>query len=528
MLGSPKSPRLRVVIIGSGAAGLYAARELTRLGYEVVVIESGGVDLGSFSPESYTSVGRKHEGLGLGRGRCLGGATNLWGGQLVEFQPIDFVGRDWLPDSKWPVSYEEIRPYYPRTYENLGLEQKVQEDRRVFEHFLGSQPSFQEGLEIFLTRWLRIPSFSVLYSAQIRASKDLLVLLNHTTVGFVGDGSRIAAVRVADSTGQLHEVKGDCFILAAGTIEIARLLLHAAASGDWECPWRGNHNVGAYFQDHLGGVIASVRPTDRRRFFEIFSNIVWEGNKYQPKVRLTNEALEESHFLNVQAVFSFDSSISENMVYLKQFLKAAIYSRKISGVGDFLRNLRGCGTYLVPLMWKYVVDKRVFVPGTSKISLIVQSEQTPLVESRIRIDATRTDSSGLPKVILDWRLGSLELESIRNFALRCRGALEAAGLARLEVPDDLMNLEPRFLETLHDTYHQSGGARMGFSAQDGVVDRNLRVFGTDNLYVAGAAVFRTNSNANTTFTALAFVTRLVDHLVSEFGNKSTAAIRTGS
>jgi len=48
-----------------------------------------------------------------------------------------------------------------------------------------------------------------------------------------------------------------------------------------------------------------------------------------------------------------------------------------------------------------------------------------------------------------------------------------------------------------------------------VVDRNLKVFGTENFYVGGASTFRTVSNANTTFTALAFTTRLVHHLCGE-------------
>jgi len=43
----------------------------------------------------------------------------------------------------------------------------------------------------------------------------------------------------------------------------------------------------------------------------------------------------------------------------------------------------------------------------------------------------------------------------------------------------------------------------------------LKVFGTSNLYVGGASTFRTVSNANTTFTALAFTTRLIYHLCNE-------------
>ena len=87
----------------------------------MVVIEAGDSHLGNFAADSYTSVGRAHSGIKLGRSRGLGGTTNLWGGQLVEFQPIDFNGRDWMPGSKWPVPYEEIAPYYRPTYLNLGM-----------------------------------------------------------------------------------------------------------------------------------------------------------------------------------------------------------------------------------------------------------------------------------------------------------------------------------------------------------------------------------------------------------------------
>ena len=505
----------RTVIIGSGAAGLYAARELSRLGREVVVVESGGVGLASFESESYASVGWKHDGIRIGRSRSLGGTTNLWGGQLVEFQPVDFKGRDWLPGSTWPVLYEEILPYYRRTYESLGIEGEAQDDLRVLDDLLGSRPEFEEGLELFLTRWLKIPSFAVSYAKEIRSSENLRMLLNHTAVGFRGSDGVITGVRVIDAGGNTHTIEGDLFILAAGTIEISRLLLHAAATSDWRCPWRDNPNVGTHFQDHLGGTVASVYPHDKRLFFDTFSTMVWSGHKYQPKLRLTNATLERTRILNIQGMFSFESSIGENLVYLRQFLKAAIYSRKVSGVGDLFRNLAACGKYLVPLMWRYVVDNRIFVPSTSKISLVIQGEQLPAPNSRIVIDPSRCDANGLPKVILDWRPGDEALVSIREFAQRSDRALRAAKLASLRIPEDLVNLDSRFLKTLRDTNHTTGGARMGASEEEGVVDRNLRVFGTTNLYVAGAATFRTTSNANTTFTALAFVTRLIDHLASE-------------
>jgi choline dehydrogenase-like flavoprotein len=53
---------------------------------------------------------------------------------------------------------------------------------------------------------------------------------------------------------------------------------------------------------------------------------------------------------------------------------------------------------------------------------------------------------------------------------------------------------------------------MGANSDSGVVDGDLRVFGTKNLYVASAATFPSSGSANVTFTAMAFATRLAEHL----------------
>jgi choline dehydrogenase-like flavoprotein len=67
-----------------------------------------------------------------------------------------------------------------------------------------------------------------------------------------------------------------------------------------------------------------------------------------------------------------------------------------------------------------------------------------------------------------------------------------------------------------------GGARIGADPGEGVVDGDLRVFGTGNLFVAGAAVFPSGSFANPTLTALALGLRLADHLARGAGREATA------
>jgi choline dehydrogenase-like flavoprotein len=502
----------RTIVVGAGAAGLYAATQLARRGQEVILLEAGGTSLGSFAAESYTSVGRPHSGIKIGRGRCMGGTTNLWGGQLVEFQPLDFNGRDWLPGSKWPVSYDEIAPYYKPTYLNLGASPDLLDDNTVWRGVSTARPDLGPDFEVFFTRWMATPNFAELFAQDIQTSDKLFVVTNSVATGFRGTGSYIDAVRVADNKGQTRWIGCDTVILAAGTIENARLLLHAADDPDWQAPWRGNPNVGRYFQDHIGGRIGSFDPVDKKRFFRMFSNVVYAGSKFQPKIRLRNDVQLRQQIYNTQVFFAFESEISEHMVYLKQFLRAALYNRKFTGARDVFRNGLSIVRYLFPLMWKYVWDHRVFVPTTAKIDMHVQAEHGPAAESRLSIDPAACDPYGLPRVVLDWRLKGDELASLCSFAIQMRDALQAGGIGMLRIDEDLLAERPEFLNKLGDTYHQAGGTNMADSAEQGVVDRNLRVFGTDNLYVAGAGVFPTTSNANTTFTALTFTTRLVDYL----------------
>lgn len=502
----------RTVIVGSGAVGLYAACELLKRGRDVVVVESGGTQLGNFDPESLRLVGLPNEQVKMGRSRTLGGTTNLWGGQLVEFMPVDINGRDWMPDSKWPVTYDEIARYYKETYKNLGYEGATLDDDAVWKSVGSGRADMGQDLETFLTRWLKQPNFAVYFDKQVRTSESLQLLTEHTVVGFRGDGGTITAVQVRDSKGGLHLIQGDTFIMGTGTVETSRLLLTAAADESWACPWRGNDNVGAFFQDHFGGHLGVLQPTNTKTFFKAFCSIAKGGHKYTPRIRLRNEVLERERLLNIYAMVAFESSATEHMVYLKQFLKAALYSRRITGLGSLIKNARSTVKYLVPLMWSYVWEHRIFVPSTSKVTLRMQGEQFPVRESRITIDPSYKDANGLPRVVVDWRMSGEEQAQIREFTLRVGKAFEQCGLATLKIDDDLLAMNPKYMTTLRATTHQSGGACMGTSPADGVVDKNLKVFGTSNLYLGGACTFRTVSCANITFTAVTLMTRLVHHL----------------
>jgi len=506
-----KTPSVpRTVVIGAGAAGLYAASQLAARGHEVVLIEAGGSQLGNFAPATYKNVGRNHSGIRLARSRNIGGTTNLWGGQLVEFQPIDLEGRKWLDHSSWPVSYDEIAPHFEAAYVNLGIPRKLIRDHDVWNEVGLKLPDLGPQLEMFLTRWMGIPNFAELFAKQLQSSPNIQTLLNHAVTGFRGSEGRIEAVRVVNGERKEFWIEGDVFFLAAGVIENARILLASAHDPEYNAPWKDNPNVGAYFQDHLGGRLGSFHPTDKKTFFQIFSNIAHSGRKFQPKIRMRNDVLSTERIYNTQGYFAFESEISEHLVFFKQFMRAALYSGKLNGIGDLFRKAGGIARFLVPLMWKYVWEHRIFVPSSSKTFLLMQSEHGPRFESRIAIDPSTVDASGLPAVVLNWQLSGDELSSFRDFALKVKQGLQDAGLGELKIDENLLALKSEYMDTLGDTYHQAGGTVMADSPESGVVDKNLKVFGTENLYIGGAGTFPSTSNANVTFTAIVFAERWVN------------------
>ena len=61
--------------------------------------------------------------------------------------------------------------------------------------------------------------------------------------------------------------------------------------------------------------------------------------------------------------------------------------------------------------------------------------------------------------------------------------------------------------------HQMGGTRMGINYKNSVVDKNLKVHNTENLYILGSSTFTTGGHSNPTFSIVQFSLRLADHLL---------------
>jgi choline dehydrogenase-like flavoprotein len=112
-----------IYIIGTGAAGITVARECLGSHLSVVVLEGGGLDNEAVIQQLNEGevVGLPHAGIEKGRVRAIGGSTIAWGGQNLRLNAFDFERRSWVPNSGWPISLQDIEPYYERAERVLQL-----------------------------------------------------------------------------------------------------------------------------------------------------------------------------------------------------------------------------------------------------------------------------------------------------------------------------------------------------------------------------------------------------------------------
>lgn len=505
-----------IAIVGAGAVGIAMAVFLSRKGHDVVLLEAGGVSLEAQSQNIFNgarSTGFKLDGLHAGRFRLLGGTTNFWGGQLVPFDPIVFEERPWLNCDGWLFDSAALAPYYTRAMSLLGMDAAEATDEAVWARANTNPPDIGDDIEFFLTRWVKTPNFSKMFKADLSGSK-VRVLVHANVTGFAGDETRrmVSGIHMRTFGGRRAMLRAKRTILACGTVEIARLLMLPYADGR-ATPWNDNPWLGRGYIDHLDVTTGHVTARAGRSFHDLFENLFFDGYKYNPKIKLSPAAQRENKLLGIAGSFIFRTSYEDTARDIKMFLRSVVDGRLPPNWWKLPGHALALSKIALPLAYRYFQANRTFHPSNSAVLFRVTSEQVPVRESRISLRQEK-DALDMPLVDLDWKIDGSELETIAFFAERVRDGLRDAGVAELSLEPKLEARDPAFLAEAADTYHQMGGSRMGATAEEGVVDSDLRVHGSANLYVAGAAVIPSSGFANCTLTAISLGLRMCDHLAA--------------
>jgi choline dehydrogenase-like flavoprotein len=152
------------------------------------------------------------------------------------------------------------------------------------------------------------------------------------------------------------------------------------------------------------------------------------------------------------------------------------------------------------------------------LTLVLRAEQAPNPDSRVTLTGER-DTAGVPRIALDWRMSPLDRVSAAELVRAFGDELQRLGLGRAEPAEWLGRTDADWvsdpLVSVHPLggYHHMGTTRMAEEPRRGVTDKDGRVHGLPNLWVAGSSLFPTGGWANPTLTILALALRQADRLL---------------
>jgi choline dehydrogenase-like flavoprotein len=529
-----------VCIVGAGAAGISMALQFIGSDIEVLLLESGALEEEPATQALYAgSVANEllHSPPERYRQRRFGGTTTIWGGRCMPFDAIDFEQRDYIPHSGWPFAREALLPYYPAAnrlceagdFSYTAAASFRDGGRPMIEGF--ESPCFSSDT---LERFSCPTDFGARYVERLRAAPNIRVVLhaNVSAIQLRPAGDRVVSLEVRTLGGKRLDARAGIYVLAAGGLEVARLLL---ASRDIQPDGIGNQHdlVGRYYMCHLAGTIGALRILKPASAVHHGYEISEEGIYCRRRLALRPETQRAQHLGNFVARLhhpritdpAHRSSVLSLLYLAKPFIPYE-YSKRLHGdehatLAGWLRHVGNVVTgpfEALAFAWHMLRDRKlaerkfpsIIVTSRANLySIDFHAEQQPEASSRVLLDSAR-DALGMPRLRIDWRYTAGDVDTVQRAIALLAAEFARTGVGRLDY--DAGSVEAEM--TRYGAYggHHIGTTRMGSDPRSSVVDSDCRVHGVDNLYVAGSATFPTSSQANPTLTVVALSLRLAARL----------------
>lgn len=522
-------------IVGGGPAGLSLASCFIDTPVRVLVLERGG--------QPGRPAGMQHGDIGEGAidfgtpptpPPRFGGAANEWivrlpwhqrGVRMVGLSPIDLDRRTWVPHSGWPISWDDLAPFYGRARSFLGLSD-INDLATDFRRDTDQNLHLDEfGLTTGFERFALSKVFTEDMWNLVRQAPNVDVMLDAPVGELRGENGRITAVDVDDQRAGRFSVAASVVVLAASGFENPRLLL----SANGEAGIGNQHdNVGRYYMDHVRSVGGRLTPhdpalIDRMGEFDIRADAnnatTWRMGRLTP----TPDAMER-HQLPHSAAQLLPKLAQRELDALSAASQAARSVARLqrpTGVAGPQAVLPSLAR-VVAAAARMSIGQRRIPPRTDagwsglgggsgpwgSFAVEHQIEQFPNPDNRLFLD-DRRDSFGRRRIALDWKWSRAEIDGLQRTQQLFVDAFDRSGLGTY---DPVHWADPPDLTTAAGAFHPSGGTRMHADPRHGVVDADCQVHDWHNLFVAGSSTFPTVGYANPTLTIIALALRLGDEI----------------
>lgn len=471
--------------------------------------------------------------------QVVGGGTQLYGGVSLRFTPDDLrllsfnAGRTDLRDDPngevereardWPVSYDELEPFYTEAERIVGLNgtRSNQEKPASEDHY---QPPLEPnaiskyvaaGMDALGMKRYRTPlavitrdhepsgrtvpaDHETIKTAFVNRYGDALGLKSNTWVSILApltakpnfelrancvvthleaDGDRVTKVHYRDPAGGRRVVQAGTVVVACSAIESVRLLQLSGAAdpGGFGDRIQASGRLGRYFLTHCFGGASAVLPerADKSKTLDsdwatdhcaradfVRSNGLWAGGAIYNN---TSDAA-----LPISLARTWQAQDMDNM--WKGYLGDT------SIVGDGFENYMDANF-------------------GRRVSVSFMANQVAQPDNRIELHPTVRDKWNRPVayVIKDWHSHDQALMDV--LADQCGEILRRGGEGvQFSGQGSVGGQVSRIAN------HVLGGARFGTEPKDSVLDQDCRAWEFENLYVTDGAFMPTSGGANPTLT----------------------------
>lgn len=536
------------IVVGSGANGGVAAKELGERGLRVLVLEAGrDIDPRRDQHQPARDMARRainiathkhtHQATHPGywkanpdffvderehpyttpehkpfywiRGRQVGGRSHTWGGITLRLSDYEFKAaeRDGFGEN-WPIAHADLAPYYAQ----LETFFQVRGDRDGLPQLPDGQylpptpftPAEADWQALIRDRWsdrqlihsrgftLHRPTAEQPWSRAASPGSSLKAALATGNVElrpnavvshliFEADRHQASGVAFVDRLTQTaHEVRGNMVMLCASAIESVRILLHSTAAYQPHGLPNESGILGRYLMDHISTT----------QFF-------WLPGIPNPKE-------------------PFPLSGSESF-FIPRFCNLEAPQTELF--------LRGYG------LWGGI--QRIAVPqvlhkvGKGAIGFLIgHGEVLPRPENRVTLNTDTVDAWGIPTAHIDVAWSDNEQQMVAHMCQEIQATVAAAGGECYALTDlfhmpaiapMMRRVEKQLTPAAPPGYyiHEVGGARMGTSPQNSVVDANNQCWEAPNVLVTDGACWTSSGWQSPTLTEMAITARACDRIVEQ-------------